>query len=115
MATSTSDNARALEARQPESFSMAFTAKLMNLVFGNPLELILQQTDQRAAKLPRKKVKSPEGERNDQKEAGKDHHDIDAHDIALDRDARPIFVNTLFSCLAAPSETHSFRPVWQPP
>lgn len=28
---------------------------------------------------------------------------------------RPIFVNTLFSCLATISETHSFIPVWQPP
>lgn len=28
---------------------------------------------------------------------------------------RPIFVNTLFSCIAAPSETYSFRPVWRPP
>lgn len=27
----------------------------------------------------------------------------------------PIFVNTLFSCLATVSETHSFVPVWQPP
>jgi len=27
----------------------------------------------------------------------------------------PIFVNTLFSCLATVSETHSFIPVWQPP
>ena len=41
--------------------------------------------------------------------------DIDAHDIALDAQQRPIFVNTLFSCLAAPSETHSFRVVWKPP
>jgi uncharacterized protein (TIGR03032 family) len=41
--------------------------------------------------------------------------DIDLHDIALDRTEKPIFVNTLFSCLAAPSETHSFRPIWQPP
>jgi uncharacterized protein (TIGR03032 family) len=41
--------------------------------------------------------------------------DIDLHDIALDCDARPIFVNTLFSCLAAPSETHSFRSLWKPP
>ncbi len=41
--------------------------------------------------------------------------DVDAHDIALDRAGRPIFVNTLFSCIAAPSETHSFRPVWRPP
>jgi uncharacterized protein (TIGR03032 family) len=41
--------------------------------------------------------------------------DIDLHDIALDRECRPVFVNTLFSCLATPSETHSFRPVWKPP
>jgi uncharacterized protein (TIGR03032 family) len=41
--------------------------------------------------------------------------DVDAHDIALDGKGRPIFVNTLFSCLAAPSETHSFRVVWKPP
>jgi uncharacterized protein (TIGR03032 family) len=26
-----------------------------------------------------------------------------------------VFVNTLFSCLAAPSETHSFRRLWAPP
>ena len=41
--------------------------------------------------------------------------DIDLHDIALDREGQPIFVNTLFSCIAAPSETHSFRVVWKPP
>jgi uncharacterized protein (TIGR03032 family) len=41
--------------------------------------------------------------------------DVDAHDVALDAAGRRIFVNTLFSCLAAPSETHSFRPVWKPP
>ena len=41
--------------------------------------------------------------------------DLDAHDVALDAQQRPIFVNTLFSCLAAPSETHSFRVVWKPP
>jgi uncharacterized protein (TIGR03032 family) len=69
--------------------------------------------------------------------------DIDAHDIALAeeprrhggaeedemdspasslrdpalprRTLRPIFVNTLFSCIAAPSETHSFRVLWKPP
>ena len=41
--------------------------------------------------------------------------DIDLHDIGLDREGRPVFVNTLFSCLASASETHSFRPVWKPP
>jgi uncharacterized protein (TIGR03032 family) len=41
--------------------------------------------------------------------------DVDAHDIGLDAAGRPLFVNTLFSCIAAPSESHSFRAVWQPP
>ena len=41
--------------------------------------------------------------------------DIDIHDIALDVAGRPVFVNTLFGCLATPSETHSFRPLWRPP
>jgi uncharacterized protein (TIGR03032 family) len=40
---------------------------------------------------------------------------VDIHDIALDARQRPVFVNTLFSCIAAPSESHSFRPVWRPP
>jgi len=41
--------------------------------------------------------------------------DVDAHDVAVDGAGRPLFVNTLFSCLAAPSEAKSFRPSWQPP
>jgi len=41
--------------------------------------------------------------------------DIDIHDVALDADGRVVFVNTLFSCLATVSETHSFTPVWKPP
>lgn len=40
--------------------------------------------------------------------------DVDAHDVALDAGGRPVFANTLFSCLAAPSEAHSFRLVWKP-
>ena len=30
--------------------------------------------------------------------------DLDVHDIAVDRSGRPVFVNTLFSCLATVSE-----------
>lgn len=41
--------------------------------------------------------------------------DVDAHDIALGLDGQPVFVNTLFSCLAAPSASHSFRALWRPP
>jgi hypothetical protein len=41
--------------------------------------------------------------------------DVDAHDVAIGADGRPVFVNTLFSCVATTSESHSFRPLWQPP
>lgn len=41
--------------------------------------------------------------------------DIDIHDMAVDQDGKLVFVNTLFSCLATVSETHSFKPLWQPP
>ena len=40
--------------------------------------------------------------------------DVDTHDIAVDRKG-PVFVNTLFSCLARPSEQFSFEPCWRPP
>jgi len=41
--------------------------------------------------------------------------DVDAHDIGFDGDGEPLFVNTLFSCLARPSVRYSFESVWQPP
>ncbi len=41
--------------------------------------------------------------------------DLDVHDIGFDPAGRPIFVNSLFSCLATVDETHSFRPLWKPP
>ncbi|MGB7271929.1 MAG: TIGR03032 family protein [Geitlerinemataceae cyanobacterium] len=41
--------------------------------------------------------------------------DLDIHDVAIDSLSRVIFVNTLFSCVATLSDTHSFRPLWQPP
>jgi len=40
---------------------------------------------------------------------------LDAHDIGLDADGEPIFVNTRFNCLARPHPRHSFEPVWRPP
>ena len=41
--------------------------------------------------------------------------DLDVHDVAFDAALRPVFVNTLFSCLATVSEGASFRPLWKPP
>jgi len=41
--------------------------------------------------------------------------DLDIHDIAVDAKGRPVFVNTLFSCLATIGERESFVPLWQPP
>lgn len=40
--------------------------------------------------------------------------DLDAHDVGFGSDGRPLFVNTLFSCIAAVSDGHSFKPVWKP-
>jgi len=40
--------------------------------------------------------------------------DVDVHDVAVDKQG-PVFVNTLFSCLARPSQRFSFNPCWQPP
>ncbi|MEA3642349.1 MAG: TIGR03032 family protein [Lamprobacter sp.] len=41
--------------------------------------------------------------------------DVNAHDLAFDRDGRLLFVNTDFSCLATLDPDFSFRPIWQPP
>jgi len=41
--------------------------------------------------------------------------DLDIHDIVVSPESYPVFVNTLFSCLATLSETHSFQPFWTPP
>jgi len=41
--------------------------------------------------------------------------DVDAHDIGIDGHGEPVFVNTLFSCLARPSVTSNFEVVWKPP
>lgn len=41
--------------------------------------------------------------------------DLDVHDIAVDAQGRPIFVATLFGCLATLSPRHSFQPLWKPP
>lgn len=40
--------------------------------------------------------------------------DLDVHDIAFDASDDIVFVNTLFSCLATVSPTHSFRALWKP-
>lgn len=41
--------------------------------------------------------------------------DLDIHDVALDQVGRPIFANTLFSCVATVSDAASFAPLWRPP
>ncbi|MFN6461371.1 MAG: TIGR03032 family protein [Nostoc sp. DedVER02] len=40
--------------------------------------------------------------------------DLDVHDVACSGE-QIVFVNTLFSCLATVSNSHSFVPLWQPP
>ena len=39
---------------------------------------------------------------------------LDAHDIGVDSESRPVFVNTRFNCLAAVSACHSFEKLWMP-
>ncbi len=41
--------------------------------------------------------------------------DLDVHDVAVEDDGRVVFVNTLFGCLAAIADRHSFVPLWRPP
>jgi uncharacterized protein (TIGR03032 family) len=41
--------------------------------------------------------------------------DVDVHDIGITKDGSPVFISTLFSCLARPSTRYSFEPVWRPP
>lgn len=48
-------------------------------------------------------------------QAGYTTGDLDIHDIAVDATGRPVFINTLFGCLATTSETASFAPLWKPP
>lgn len=40
--------------------------------------------------------------------------DVDTHDMAAGREGALYFVNTLFSCIATLSDTHSFKPFWRP-
>lgn len=41
--------------------------------------------------------------------------DLDIQEIAVDPSERPIFVNTLFNCVAVASDRYSFLPLWRPP
>lgn len=40
--------------------------------------------------------------------------DLDVHDLGLSAEGRPVFANTLFSCVATVSDTDSFIPLWKP-
>ncbi|MBF0422150.1 MAG: TIGR03032 family protein [Magnetococcales bacterium] len=47
--------------------------------------------------------------------AGHTTGDIDIHDIAILPDGRPVFVVTLFNCVATLGVNDSFIPIWKPP
>ncbi|MGI9372077.1 MAG: TIGR03032 family protein [Hyphomicrobiales bacterium] len=40
---------------------------------------------------------------------------LDAHDVGIDENGRPIFVNTRFNCLSTTATRHSFEVIWKPP
>ncbi|PCJ33960.1 MAG: TIGR03032 family protein [Cellvibrionales bacterium] len=39
---------------------------------------------------------------------------LDAHDVGINTDGNPVFVNTRFNCLATVSSKHSFDMLWKP-
>ncbi len=39
---------------------------------------------------------------------------LDAHDVGIDENGRPVFVNTRFNCLSTTSPRHSFEVIWKP-
>ena len=41
--------------------------------------------------------------------------DLDVHDIAINKQGKVLFANTLFSCLASQSDDYSFNSAWRPP
>lgn len=41
--------------------------------------------------------------------------DLDIHDIGFGQDGKPVFINTLFNCIATVSDGYSFKPLWKPP
>ena len=41
--------------------------------------------------------------------------DIDIHDVEIDKKGEPVFINTLFNCVATVGNGASFKPLWQPP
>jgi len=41
--------------------------------------------------------------------------ELDAHEIGIDAQGKPLFINTRFNCLATTDARHSFREVWRPP
>ena len=40
--------------------------------------------------------------------------DLNIHDVALDKDGKPIFISSRFSCLATVSDRYHFKPLWCP-
>lgn len=40
---------------------------------------------------------------------------LDAHDVGINNDDQPVFINTRFNCIATVSERHSFVELWRPP
>ena len=40
---------------------------------------------------------------------------LDAHDVGINNDDQPVFINTRYNCIATVSERHSFVELWRPP
>ncbi|QEG01822.1 hypothetical protein Mal15_59030 [Stieleria maiorica] len=59
-------------------------------------------------------VSQPEFDRLFVPQVGYTTGDIDVHDVAVDGKGQPIFISTLFNCIATVSQRRSFTPLWRP-
>ena len=98
------------------SFQERFLARAMGL-WADPQRLVVATLFQvwRFENVLGPAYNSPGSDRHYVPRVAHTTGDIDIHDIGVMADGRIVFVNTLYSCLATLSQTHSFRPFWQPP
>lgn len=40
---------------------------------------------------------------------------LDAHDVGINKQNKPVFINTRFNCIATVSQRHGFAELWRPP
>ena len=105
-----------IDEQRRVSFHERFLARAMGL-WADPQRLVVATLFQvwRFENVLGPAYNSPGSDRHYVPRVAHTTGDIDIHDIGVMTDGRIVFVNTLYSCLATLSQTHSFRPFWKPP